>query len=129
MLDKLEVANRDQRSGVDIIKRALQTPTRVIASNAGLEGAVVAGRLLEDAKGDTNCTRGMNAQTGEYVDMIEAGIIDPVKVVRTALSDAVSISSTMTTTECVIADLPKTDAPAPPMGGMGGGMGGMPGMM
>lgn len=131
VLDSVQVANSDQKSGVSILKRALQTPTRVICDNAGMEGAVVAGRLLEDAKGDTKCTRGMNAQTGEYVDMMVAGIIDPVKVVRTALSDAVSIAGTMTTTECAIADLPKTESAGPPpgMGGMGGGMGGMPGMM
>lgn len=109
----LQTANRDQEAGVDIVRRAILVPTRIICDNAGLEGAVVTGRLLEDAKGDLKCTRGMNAQTGEYCDMIAEGIIDPVKVVRTALSDAVSVASIMTTTEAAIADNPKTAADVP----------------
>jgi chaperonin GroEL len=122
VLDKLKVDNDDQRAGVQIIKRALQAPVRQIVENAGLDGAVVAGKLLENS--DTN--HGFDAQKLEYVDMIKAGIIDPAKVVRTALQDAASVAGLLITTEALIADKPDENKPA---GGAGaGGMGGMGGM-
>ncbi len=122
-LDKLKVDNDDQRVGIDIVRRALQTPLRQIAENAGEDGAVVAGKLLDQK----NTNRGFDAQKGEYVDMIKAGIIDPTKVVRTALQDASSIAGLLITTEAMVAEVPeKKDSAgggAPDMGGMGG-MGG-----
>ena len=122
-LDKLNVANDDQRVGIDIVRRSLQTPLRQIAENAGEDGAVVAGKLL-DLK---DSTRGFDAQNGQYVNMVKAGIIDPTKVVRTALQDASSVAGLLITTEAMVAEVPeKTPAPAgapPDMGGMGG-MGG-----
>lgn len=124
--------NSDQKHGVEIVRRALQVPARSIVDNAGLEGAVVIGKLLEEAiaSGQAFTSRGMNAATGEYVDMIAAGIIDPTKVVRTALTDASGVASLMTTTEAMIVELPKEDTTTP--GGMPGemqmpGMGGMGG--
>jgi chaperonin GroEL len=122
VLDKLKVDNDDQRAGVQIIKRALQAPVRQIVENAGLDGAVVAGKLLENS--DTN--HGFDAQKLEYVDMIKAGIIDPAKVVRTALQDAASVAGLLITTEALIADKPDENKPAGGAGG--GGMGGMGGM-
>jgi chaperonin GroEL len=121
-LESLPVANNDQKYGVEIMMEALKVPCKTIASNAGAEGAVVVGKLLESS--DTNF--GFDAQNGDYVDMVAKGIIDPTKVVRTALVDAASIASLMTTTEAMIVELPKKDEPAP--GGMPGGMGGMGGM-
>lgn len=103
--------------GVQIIQNALKVPTHTIASNAGVEGAVVVGKLLETS--DENV--GYNAATGEYVDMVEAGVIDPLKVVRTALNDAASVSSLMMTSECVIVEAPEPKT-AGPAGGMPGGM-------
>ncbi len=122
-LNKVETANDDQRVGVDIVRRALQAPIRQIAENAGEDGAVVAGKVLENK--DKNY--GFNAQTGKYVDMVKEGIIDPTKVVRTALQDAASVAGLLITTEAMVADIPEkaSAAPAAPdMGGMGG-MGGM----
>lgn len=131
-LTNVKVDNQDQQVGVDIVSRALSIPTRTIANNAGLEGSVVVGNLLRKAAGDAGCTYGMNAGTGEYVDMLKAGIIDPAKVVRTALVDAAGVASLLTTAEAVIVDIPSPEAPAPaggpPMGGMGGMGGGMGGM-
>ena len=125
-------ANADQKHGIEIVRRALQVPARSIIDNSGMEGSVVIGKLLEEASatagGPTKCTRGMNAATGEFVDMISAGIIDPTKVVRTALTDASGVASLMTTTEAMIVELPKEDMPTPPMPPMGG-MGGMGGMV
>lgn len=126
-LGDVKTDNFDQEIGVEIIKKAIRVPTRAIANNAGIEGAVVVGRLLEQAGKNSLSTFGLNAATGEYVDMIEHGIIDPTKVVRTALVDAAGVSSLMMTTEAMVVDLPPKDgaaAPAP-MGGMPG-MGGMP---
>ncbi|MDH3472239.1 MAG: chaperonin GroEL, partial [Rhodospirillales bacterium] len=123
VLEKLSTANDDQKVGIDIVRRALQTPVRQIAENAGVDGAVVAGKLLEKP----NATRGFDAQAGEYVDMVKAGIIDPTKVVRIALQDAASVAGLLITTEAMVAEKPeKKDAghAAPDMGGMGG-MGGM----
>ncbi|EFJ32351.1 hypothetical protein SELMODRAFT_85251, partial [Selaginella moellendorffii] len=114
-LDKLETPNFDQKVGVQIIQSALKMPTYTIAANAGVEGAVVVGKLWE--QNDYNL--GYDAAKGEYVDMVKAGIIDPVKVLRTALGDAASVSSLLTTTEAVVYDLPKEEKAA-----AGGGMGG-----
>ncbi len=117
-LNKLDPANDDQTVGVDIIRRALQAPTRQIAENAGAEGSVVVGKLLDNK--DTN--RGFNAQTGRFEDMFKAGIVDPTKVVRTALQDAVSVAGLLITTEAMVAEKPEKKEPAPgmPPGGMGG---------
>ena len=112
--------NEDQEAGINIVRRALQAPIRQIAANAGAEASIVAGKVL-DAKG---AAFGYNAQTGEYGDMVDMGIVDPVKVVRTALEDAASIAGLLITTEAMVAELPKKDAPAPAMPDMGG-MGGM----
>uniref|UniRef100_A0ACD5WFQ1 Uncharacterized protein n=1 Tax=Avena sativa TaxID=4498 RepID=A0ACD5WFQ1_AVESA len=117
-LHKLETANFDQKIGVQIIQNALKTPVHTIATNAGVEGAVIVGKLLEQ----DNIDLGYDAAKGEYVDMVKAGIIDPLKVIRTALVDAASVSSLMTTTEAIIVESPKEEKAAP---AMGGGMGGM----
>jgi chaperonin GroEL len=118
-IENLKGANNDQQAGIDIIRRALQSPCRQIAQNAGFDGAVIAGKLLES--GDANY--GFNAQTGVYEDMIKAGIIDPTKVVRTALQDAASVASLLITTEAMIAEEPEPKKGGG--GGMPGGMGGM----
>jgi chaperonin GroEL len=112
--------NDDQEAGINIIRRALQSLVRQIADNAGDEASIVVGKILDKNED----TYGYNAQTGEYGDMIAMGIVDPVKVVRTALQNAASVASLLITTEAMIAELPKKDAPA----GMPGGMGGMGGM-
>nr|MEE2654541.1 chaperonin GroEL [Pseudomonadota bacterium] len=125
-LKKVTPANDDQRVGVDIVGKAIQTPVRQIAENAGESGAVVAGKLLE-AKGST---LGFNAQTGKYEDLVKSGVIDPVKVVRTALQNAGSVAGLLITTEAMVAEAPddKAGGAMPPMPDMGG-MGGMGGMM
>ena len=115
-LDKIRTGNDDQKVGVEIIRRALQAPVRQIAENSGFDGSVVAGKLRESK--DANF--GFDAQTGEYVNMIKAGIIDPVKVVRTALQDAASVAGLLITTEAMIAEKPEKKAPPMPGGGMGG---------
>ena len=109
-------ANADQQAGIGIIRRALQEPVRQIVQNSGAEGSVVVGKILEDESD----TFGYDAQTGEYGDMIALGIIDPVKVVRSALQDAASVAGLLITTEAMIADLPKDSAPS--TRGGGGGM-------
>ncbi len=114
--------NADQEAGINIVRRALQAPARQIASNAGAEASIVAGKILDNS----SATFGYNAQTGEYGDMIAMGIVDPTKVVRTALQDAASVAGLLVTTEAMIADAPKKDSGAPAM--PGGGMGGMGGM-
>ncbi|KAK1395384.1 hypothetical protein POM88_014440 [Heracleum sosnowskyi] len=119
-LEKLPTANFDHKIGVQIIQNALKMPVHTIATNAGVEGAVVVGKLLEQDDLDL----GYDAAKGAYVDMVKAGIIDPLKVIRTALVDAASVSSLMTTTEAIVVELPKDDKDVP----MGGGMGGMGGM-
>lgn len=125
-LDKIKAANADQQAGIGIVRRALQAPIRQIVTNAGEEGSVIVGKLWEQKSTDF----GYNAQTGEYVDLVKEGVIDPVKVVRSSLQAASSIAGLMITTEAMVAELPQDDKPAmPDMGGMGGGMGGMPGMM
>ncbi|MDQ7249494.1 chaperonin GroEL [Dongia sedimenti] len=118
-LDKVKYDNNDQKVGIDIIRRAILTPARLIAENAGVDGAVVSGKLLESK----NTNWGYNAQSGEYVDMVKAGIIDPTKVVRCALQDAASVAALLITTEAMIAERPEKKSA--PMGGPGGGMGGM----
>ena len=124
ILDGLSVENPEQKVGVDIVRRALQTPARQIAANAGVDASVIVGKLLEQE--DVN--HGFNAQAGEFVDMIKAGIIDPTKVVRAALQDAASVAGLLITTEAMVAEKPEDKKPAaggaPDMGGMGG-MGGM----
>ena len=117
-LDKLKTENNDQKVGIDIIRRAITVPTRQIVENAGDDGSVVAGKLLE-GKGQN---LGYNAQTGVFEDLVKAGVIDPTKVVRTALQDAASVAGLMITTEVMVAEKPeKKDAgPGMPPGGMGG---------
>jgi len=122
-LSDVKVDNQDQTVGVELVRRALQVPAKSIIDNAGMSGAVVIGKLLEEAAGNPKSTRGMNAATGQYVDMIQAGIIDPTKVVRTALTDASGVASLLTTTEAMIVDLPTKDSDAPGVGGMSSGMG------
>lgn len=122
-LDKLQVDNDDQKAGVNIVRKALSAPLRRIVSNSGLDGAVVAGKILESK--DSNF--GFDAQKLEYVDMIKSGIIDPTKVVRTALQDAASVAGLVITTQALIVDKPEDDKAKMP-GGMPGGMGGMGGM-
>jgi chaperonin GroEL len=120
-LDGFKGANSDQNVGIDIIRRALQAPVRQIAENSGHDGAVVAGKLLESKE----VNFGFDAQNGEYTDLVKAGIIDPTKVVRTALQDAASVAGLLITTEAIVAEIPEDKAaPAMPGGGMGG-MGGM----
>ncbi|MEL7303711.1 MAG: chaperonin GroEL, partial [Pseudomonadota bacterium] len=123
-LDSVKGDNEDQEAGIQIVKRALQAPIRQIASNAGVEGSIVAGKVLESS--DANF--GYDAQNDTYVDMVKEGIIDPAKVVRTALQDAASIAGLLITTEAGVAEAPKDDKAAPAMPDMGG-MGGMGGMM
>jgi chaperonin GroEL len=111
--------NSDVQAGINIVLKALEAPVRQIAENAGVEGSIVVGKILEDKSE----TFGFDAQTEEYVDMVAKGIIDPAKVVRTALQDASSVAGLLVTTEAMVAELPKE--PAAPMPGGGGGMGGM----
>jgi chaperonin GroEL len=123
ILSKLKADNDDQRFGIEIVRKAIQTPLRQIAENAGEDGAVIAGKTLE--KDEYNF--GFDAQTGEFKDLVKAGIIDPTKVVRTALQDAASVAGLLVTTEAMIAEKPekKPAGGMPPGGGMGGGMGDM----
>jgi chaperonin GroEL len=124
-LDKLTPANPDQKVGIEIVRKAIQWPARQIAENSGTDGSVIVGKLL-DSK-DTNY--GYDAQKGEFTDMIQAGIIDPTKVVRHALQDAASVAGLLITTEAMVAEKPEPKgAGGMPPGGMGGGMGGMGGM-
>lgn len=123
-LEGLEGANADQNAGIVIVKKAIESPLRQIAENAGVDGAVVAGKIRESA----DVTFGFNAQTEEYGDMFSFGVIDPAKVTRTALEDAASIAGLLITTEAMVADKPAKDGGAPAMPDMGG-MGGMGGMM
>ena len=123
-LDGLKGANSDQDAGITIIRKALESPLRQIAQNAGVDGSVVAGKVRES----NDPTFGFNAQTEEYGDMFKFGVIDPAKVVRTALEDAASIAGLLITTEAMVAEKPK-ESSGGGGGGMGGGMGGMDGMM
>ena len=121
-MEGLTGANDDQTRGIDIVRKALYSPVRQIAQNAGHDGAVISGKLLDG--GDANV--GFNAQTDVYENLVDAGVIDPTKVVRTALQDAASVAGLLITTEAAVSEMPE-DKPAMPMGG-GGGMGGMGGM-
>jgi len=122
-LEKLKVHNDDQRTGIEIVKKAISWPARQIAINAGEDGSIVVGKILEK---DTYAF-GFDAQTGEYGNLVSKGIIDPTKVVRAALQGAASVAGLLITTEAMVAELPKKQSPAMP-GGPGGGMGGMGGM-
>ena len=122
-LDGLEGANSDQNAGIAIIRKAIEAPLRQIAENAGVDGAVVAGKIRES----TDPKFGFNAQTEEYGDMFKFGVIDPAKVVRTALEDAASVAGLLITTEAMVADKPAKEGAGggggmPDMGGMGGMM-------
>ncbi|WP_276509013.1 TCP-1/cpn60 chaperonin family protein, partial [Microvirga aerophila] len=122
---KLTTDNPDVKAGINIVLRALEAPIRQIAENAGVEGSTVVGKINDNTGSDTF---GFNAQTEEFVDLLQAGIVDPAKVVRTALQNAASVAGLLVTTEAMVAETPKNDAaPAMPGGGMGGGMGGMGG--
>src|SRR5436309_492912 len=120
---KLTNENSDVQAGINIVLKALEAPIRQIAENSGVEGSIVVGKILENKSE----TFGFDAQTEEYVDMIDQGIVDPAKVVRAALQDAASVAGLLVTTEAMVAEVPKKAAPMPPMPG-GGGMGGMGGM-
>jgi chaperonin GroEL len=120
---KLTADNPDVKAGISIVMRALEAPIRQIAENAGVEGSTVVGKINDNTSSDTF---GFNAQTEQFEDMLQAGIVDPAKVVRTALQNAASVAGLLVTTEAMVAEAPKRDsAPAMPGGGMGGGMGGM----
>jgi chaperonin GroEL len=119
VLDKVRGADEDEKTGIDIVRRSLEEPIRMIVQNAGAEGAIVVGKVRESAK----LTYGYNAQTDEYEDLVLAGVIDPTKVTRTALQNAASIAGLLLTTECVVVEKKEKDK-TPPMPG-GGGMGGM----
>jgi chaperonin GroEL len=118
-LDKIKPDNDDQRMGVDIVRRAIQWPARQIAENAGVDGSIVVGKLKESK----DASWGFDAQKGEYLDLIKAGIIDPTKVVRVALQNAASVAGLLVTTEAMVAEKPEKKSAAPMPGG--GGMGGM----
>jgi len=120
-LKKVRTQNDDQKTGVEIVRKALQAPARQIASNAGEDGSVIVGKVLEKDQ----YTYGFDAQNGEYVNMLSKGIIDPTKVVRAAIQNAASVAALLITTEAMVAELPKKAAPAMPGGGGMGGMGGM----
>lgn len=115
-LDNAQTENADQRHGIDLVRRAIEAPVRQIAENAGAEGSIIVGKLREK----TEFGYGWNAQTNEFGDLYDQGVIDPVKVVRTALQDAASVAGLLITTEAMVAEKPKKDAPLPPM--PGGGM-------
>jgi chaperonin GroEL len=119
-VDKLTSDNEDVRAGINIVLRALESPIRQISENAGVEGSIVVSKVLEN-KADNF---GFDAQAEEYKDLVSAGIVDPTKVVRTALQDAASVAGLLVTTEAMVAERPKKEAPMPMPGG-GGGMGGM----
>jgi chaperonin GroEL len=114
---KVTTDNPDVKAGINIVLKALEAPIRQIAENAGVEGSIVVGKITDNSSD----TFGFDAQTEKYVDMLQAGIVDPAKVVRTALQDAASVAGLLVTTEAMVAELPKKEsAPAMPGGGMGG---------
>ena len=121
ILSKLKADNDDQRFGIEIVRKAVQAPLRQIAENAGEDGAVIAGKILD--RDEYNW--GFDAQAGEFKDLVKAGIVDPTKVVRTALQDAASVAGLLVTTEAMVAEKPERKEPAMPGGGGMGGMGGM----
>jgi chaperonin GroEL len=122
-IEAVKATNEDEQIGVGIIKRSIESPLRALALNAGVEGSVIV-EQVKKAKGN----EGYNVATGEYEDLVKAGIVDPKKVTRSALQNAASIAGLLLTTECLITDLPEKDKPAPGGGGHGGGMGDMGGM-
>ena len=118
----LKSENDDVQAGINIVLKALEAPIGQIAENSGVEGSIVVGRITDNK----SQTFGFNAQTEEYVDMLQAGIVDPAKVVRAALQNAASVAGLLVTTEAMITEAPKKEsAPAMPGGGGMGGMGGM----
>jgi chaperonin GroEL len=119
-LKRLRTQNDDQKTGIDIVRKAISWPARQIAINSGEDGSVVVGKILEKEQ----YNYGFDAQTGEYGNLVTKGIIDPTKVVRTALQDAASVAGLLITTEAMVAEMPKKKSPAMP-GGPGGGMGDM----
>jgi chaperonin GroEL len=120
VIEAVKAANEDETIGVGIVKRAVESPLRALAANAGVEGSVIV-EAVKKSKGN----EGYNVATGEYEDLVKAGIVDPKKVTRMALQNAASIAGLLLTTECLITDIPEKDKPAPMPGGGGGGMGGM----
>jgi chaperonin GroEL len=116
----LETVEGDEKTGVQIVVKALEAPVRQIAQNAGFEGSVIVDKIRSSGKKGY----GFNAYTEEFVDMIENGIVDPTKVTRSALQNAASVAATVLTTEALVVSIPE-ETPAAPAGGMGGGMGGM----
>src|SRR5438128_4639222 len=120
VLENVKVANHDEQIGVDIVKRAVEEPTRALAENAGVEGSIVV-QEIKKRKGND----GYNVSTGEYEDLVKAGVVDPKKVTRTALQNAASIAGLLLTTECLITEVPEKEKKAPMPGGHGGGMGEM----
>ena len=123
-VQKLNTDNADVQAGIKIVLKALEAPIRQIAQNSGADGSVVVGKVLDSQ--DANF--GFDAQAEEYKDLVQAGIIDPAKVVRVALQDAASVAGLLVTTEAMVAERPKNESGVPAMPGGGGGMGGMGGM-
>jgi chaperonin GroEL len=119
-IDTVKPENDDERIGVDIVKRSIEFPTRALADNAGVEGSVVV-QEVKRRKGN----EGYNVSTGEYEDLVKAGVVDPKKVTRTALQNAASIAGLLLTTECLVTEIPEKEKKAPMPGGHGGGMGDM----
>jgi chaperonin GroEL len=118
-IEKLKSDNPDVQAGINIVLKAIESPIRQIVENAGVEGSIVVSKVLE-SKSDSF---GFDAQNETYTDLVQAGIIDPTKVVRTALQDAASVAGLLITTEAMVAEHPKKETPPMPGGGMGGGMG------
>jgi chaperonin GroEL len=123
-IDNLEIADHDEAIGATIVRKAIEYPLRQLCANAGVEGSIVVQQVLKSAG-----SKGYNVATGEYEDLVKAGVVDPAKVTRTALQNAGSVAGLLLTTECMIADLPEKEQPAGGGGGDMGGMGGMGGMM
>ncbi len=119
-IEALKLQDEDERIGVDIVRRAIESPLRALASNAGVEGSIIV-QEVKRRKGND----GYNVTTGEYEDLVKAGVVDPKKVTRTALQNAASIAGLLLTTECLITEVPEKEKPAPAGGGHGPGMGGM----
>jgi chaperonin GroEL len=117
-LKKVRTSNDDQKTGVEIVRKAIQAPARQIALNAGEDGSIIVGKILEKDQ----YSFGFDAQSGDYVDMLKKGIIDPTKVVRSAIQGASSVAALLITTEAMIAEVPKKNAPAMPAMPGGGGM-------
>ncbi len=117
-MDGLPFANDDQKTGIEIVRKAIAAPARQIVDNAGEDGSVVIGKIVEKA----DYAFGYDAQSGQYGDLYKLGIVDPAKVVRAAIQDASSVAGLLITTEALVAEKPKKETPMPAGGGMGGGM-------